>query len=476
MNNFLKTLLIFIFLTNCSLNKSSNFWNTEKINPENQETKETKETVETISTKEKALDNEFNPGVKIRLQTKAINKSFFNNYDNNNGRINYNGELKSISRFKFSKIDNFYQYDPKILFENDNIIFFDNKGTILKFDNDSKLIWKKNFYSKSEKKQKPILLFGSNKKTLIVADNIARYYALDINTGDLLWSKNNSAPFNSQLKVYKDKFFIIDFKNILRAYSIKDGTEIWNIKTENTLIRSQKKLSMVIISEKIYFNNSVGDITGVDIETGELLWQMPTRSSLVYDEDFYLKTSDIIADKNTLYFSNNENQFFSVDINTGTLNWQQKVNSNLRPTLIDNYIFTVSLEGYLIIIDKTSGNILRITNIFQKFAKKKSNEDCKFFSTKWLSCKGSNVPKYYVSSEKRNNQKKNIISYVEPVGFIVGKDNIYLTTDNGRLLVIDIVTGVTALTLKIDNEKISRPFILNKNMYIIKDNSIIKLN
>jgi len=472
-NNFLKTLLIFIFLTNCSLNKSSNFWNTEKIKPENQETKET---VETISTKEKALDNEFNSGVKIRLQTKAINKSFFNNYDNNNGRINYNGELKSISRFKFSKIDNFYQYDPKILFENDNIIFFDNKGTILKFDNDSKLIWKKNFYSKSEKKQKPILLFGSNKKTLIVADNIARYYALDINTGDLLWSKNNSAPFNSQLKVYKDKFFIIDFKNILRAYSIKDGTEIWNIKTENTLIRSQKKLSMVIISEKIYFNNSVGDITGVDIETGELLWQMPTRSSLVYDEDFYLKTSDIIADKNTLYFSNNENQFFSVDINTGTLNWQQKVNSNLRPTLIDNYIFTVSLEGYLIIIDKTSGNILRITNIFQKFAKKKSNEDCKFFSTKWLSCKGSNVPKYYVSSEKRNNQKKNIISYVEPVGFIVGKDNIYLTTDNGRLLVIDIVTGVTALTLKIDNEKISRPFILNKNMYIIKDNSIIKLN
>ena len=95
---------------------SSNFWNTEKINPENQETKETKETVETISTKEKALDNEFNPGVKIRLQTKAINKSFFNNYDNNNGRINYNGELKSISRFTFSKIDNFYQYYPKILF------------------------------------------------------------------------------------------------------------------------------------------------------------------------------------------------------------------------------------------------------------------------------------------------------------------------------------------------------------------------
>ena len=124
MNNFFKVLLIFVFLANCSFNKNSKFWNTEKIKSENQESKEI---VETISKKEKALDNEFNPGVKIRLQTKAINKSFFNNYDNNNGRINYNGELKNISRFKFSKIDNFYQYDPKILFENSNIIFFDNK-------------------------------------------------------------------------------------------------------------------------------------------------------------------------------------------------------------------------------------------------------------------------------------------------------------------------------------------------------------
>ena len=152
------------------------------------------------------------------------------------------------------------------------------------------------------------------------------------------------------------------------------------------------------------------------------------------------------------------------------------LNSNLRSTLIDNYIFTISLEGYLIIIDKKSGSILRSTNIFKKFAKKKFEKDCKFFSTNWFSCKGSNVPRYYFSEEKRKDQKENIIPLVEPVGFVVGKDNIYLTTDNGRLLVIDIVSGTTTLTLKIDNEKISRPFILNKNMYIIKDNSIIKLN
>ena len=68
------------------------------------------------------------------------------------------------------------------------------------------------------------------------------------------------------------------------------------------------------------------------------------------------------------------------------------------------------------------------------------------------------------------------ISNIKPVGFILGSKNIYLTTDNGKLLIIDIRTGKTNSIIKIDNNKISRPFILNKNLFVIKDNSIMKLN
>ena len=435
MNNIFKIILIFIFITSCSFNKNSKFW--------------TKEKIKSVEIKEKVIKEMFKKeeDLKISFYSKPINKSFINNYDNNNGRINYDGNLKNKSKFKFSKIDNFYQYDPEISFNKDNIIFFDNKGSILKFDNSSSLIWKKNYYTKVEKKQKPVLFFANNEKTLIIADNIAKYYALDIKTGKLKKKKNNSAPFNSQIKIYKDKFFIIDFDNTLKAYSINDGSEIWSVRTQNSLIRTQKKLSMVIVGKKIYFNNSLGDISAVDIELGELVWQSPTQSSLVYDEGFFLKTSDIIADKDTLYFSNNKNQFFSIDIKTGTLNWQQKINSNLRPTLIDNYILTVSLEGYLIIIDKNSGNIIRITDVFTSFTTAK------------------------IKFAKGRDRK-----FIKPVGFIVGTNKIYLTTDHGRLIVIDTKKGSVISLLKMDSEKISRPFILDQKLFIISENSIIKLD
>ena len=169
-----------------------------------------------------------------------------------------------------------------------------------------------------------------------------------------------------------------------------------------------------------------------------MIWQTPTQISNVYESSFFLKTSDLIADSNTILFSNNNNEFFSLDILYGSINWKQNINSTLRPTLIDQLIFTITMEGFLVVIDNNNGNIIRITNIFDRFNKKKRAK-------------------------------------IKPEGFIVGNKNIYLTTSNGRLFIINILSGKTEEILKIDRERISRPFVLNQNLFIIKNNAIIKL-
>ena len=328
--NKLTYFFIVIILSGCSLNKNSKFWTkSEKIS--NETKLEGKILNEELYKKENVLSKEFNQNLKIKVDGKTNFNKQITNYTNNNGKANFDGNLQNISRYKFSKIKNFYQYEPELLLHGENVIFFNNKGTILKFNEKSKLNWQKNYYSKSEKKLKPVLQFANNNKYLVVADNIAKYYLLDIETGNLIWSKNNIAPFNSQIKIYKDKIFVIDFSNTLRCFSLKNGDELWNVKTENSLIRSQKKLSIVIVKNTILFNNSIGDISAADLNNGELLWQLPTQSSLIYESTFSLKTSDIITGNKTLFFSNNKNQFFSVDINTGSFNWETKINSSLRP-------------------------------------------------------------------------------------------------------------------------------------------------
>ena len=433
MNKIFQLLLIIIFFSGCSLNKNSKFWTVETI----KEIEEQK--FEKIFDDPVALSQELNTNINLNLSKSFSKNNLSKKFTNNDGRVDFDGSLKKSLKYKFSKIENFYQFEPEISFNKENIIFFDDKGTVLQFDERSKLIWKKNYYTKSEKKSNPILQFANDDKFLIIADNLSKYYMLNLQNGDLVWSKNNSAPFNSQIKIYKDRFFIIDFTNTLRCYSLKNGEEIWNFQTESALIRSQKRLSMVIVKNVIYFNNSLGDISAVGIMDGELLWQLPTQSDVLYESAFSLETSDIITDNKDLFFSNNKNQFFSIDIKSGSFNWENSVNSNLRPTLIDNFIISVSLEGYLIVIDKITGNIIKVTDVFNNFKPKKRKE-------------------------------------IKPTGFIVGLKNIYLSTNIGKLLVIDIKSGKTISTLKIDKDKISRPFISNQNLYLAKDNAIIKLN
>ena len=290
MNKIFYFLFILLFISNCSLDTKTGLWSkTEKLKNENK-VKEKK-----VFEEKKVYEKEFNKQLKIKLNNNIKEKSFINNLTNNNYIINFDGSLKKISKYKFSKIDQFVFFQPELLITKKNsLIFFDNKGTILNFNQNSKLIWKNNIYSKSEKKNNPILYFAANNQMLIVADTVAKYYAINLINGELIWSKKNMAAFNSQIKIYKDKFFVVDFENIIRCFSLKDGTEIWNVKTEKSFIKSQQKLSLIISNNRVVFVNTLGDVSSIDINTGNLLWQTPTQSSAIYENSFSLKNSDII--------------------------------------------------------------------------------------------------------------------------------------------------------------------------------------
>ena len=433
MNSAFKILLIFFFISNCSFNSNSKFW-TKEANTINEKINLNEKF---LFKKKESLQKEFNPKLKIQLE---FNNIFNNssNTGNNVGIIDFSSDLKKISKYKFSKIKYFDQFQPEIIFHNDHLIFFDNKGSIIKFDQNSKLIWKKNYYNKQEKKNHPILFFAKNNKILIVTDSISKYYALNIETGEILWTKYNDAPFISEIKIKKDKFYVVDSNNVLRCISMIDGSLIWQHKSENNLIKSTQKISIVIDKEKIIFNNSVGDVSALNINNGNLSWITTTGDKDSSVKPFLLKLSQLVINENSVLFSNNNNSFYSVNLETGFKNWTQNINSYLRPVVINDLIFTITTKGYLVIIDNPTGNIIRITDVFDKFKEKKRNK-------------------------------------IKPVGFVVGKDSLFLTTDNGKLLVIDVSTGKTQSILKIDNNKISKPFISNKNLYLVKDNLLIKL-
>jgi outer membrane protein assembly factor BamB len=425
-------ILITLLLSGCSLTRSSKLWNNDKTQvnePEN---------IKIVLTNEASPVEEFNSNIEIDISNGNFNKDP-NNNQNNAGELNYEGILNKVGKYSFSKFNDFEYLDVQPIFYNQNLIFFDDKGTIIFYDESQKTLWKKNFYTKSEKKLKPRLNFVNKDNLIIVTDDVAKYYLIDVDSGELIWEKNNIVPFNSGLKIRNDIFYAVDYKNILRAITIKDGLEQWNLKTEESLTKSNTKISIAIDESNIYFNNSIGDITAVNLNTGQLVWQLPTQNNSVSKNAFQLSNSQLVLDKKTIFLSNNKNEFYSIDTTTGLINWKNQINSILTPTVIGKFIITVSDNGYLYIIEKKTGNILRINDLYKNIKIKKRND-------------------------------------IKPTGFFISIGKIYLTNDDGKLIIANVNTGKILDIVKVASDKILKPLVNDNNLFLIRNGSIIRFN
>ena len=386
----------------------------------------------------KPIQENLNSNIQIKLSKFVKNNSFINNNSNNNGNINFEPLFEKRKAYKFSKIKQFNSIDTDILFtKNNDLIYFDNRGTIFRINENFDTVWKANHYSKKEKKLNPILYFNYINNRIIIVDTLSNVFSINLDNGELIWKKESFSPFNSNVAIQKDKFITIDFDNVIRCFSVIDGNELWNFKTENTFIKSQKKLSIIIKDDIVYSLNNLGDLTALNINDGSLVWQTPTQSNEIFLNAFSLKNSEMILMNETIYFSNNKNDLFSIDARTGIVKWKQTVNSSLKSTISENFIFNISEKGYLFIIDKDTGNIIRVTDVFLNFKKREK---------------------------------------IYPVGFVVAKNKIYLSTNNGRIVKVNVVNSEIEDIIKFNNEKISRPFINNGYFFLIKNNAIIRSN
>jgi len=431
-NKVFVLILIPFFLYSCSLNSNSKIWNKEQNKLE--KSKDFKK----IDFEEKKEVTELNSSIKINFSNIQLNENSLND-QNNFGSLKYLGMLEKVGSFKFSKFKDINNLNFKPLFLENGLVFFDKKGSIIRYDENSKIIWKKNFYSKSEKKLSPKLSFYKEKENIYIIDTIGKIYSIDILNGDLNWKNNNNYPFNSEIKISQEKLFAVDYNNILRCFNKKDGSQCWKYQTETSLTLSNTKYSIILYKNNVIFSNSLGDVTSIDISSGTVNWQIPTQSNLILNQSYNFKNSRLVGDDNSIYFSNNQNQFYSIDIKNGFINWMNQINSSLTPILIQDTIFTISDEGYLYTLQKKEGNIIRINDIYEIY--------------------------------KPKERKK-----IKPIGFKIGNEKLYLTNNDGKILVVDLSTGKVVKTQKISRETISKPFINNENLYIIKNGSIIKFN
>ena len=124
--NRLATIIIAIFFLNqCSFNENSRIWKDKEKEIENNNN------IKKIFSVEKKITTEFNQEFRLDLSKIDTNYEIIDN-QNNYGSQDYSGSINKIGNYKFSKLDNINQLNYKPLFLDDGLIFFDNKGSIIR--------------------------------------------------------------------------------------------------------------------------------------------------------------------------------------------------------------------------------------------------------------------------------------------------------------------------------------------------------
>jgi len=435
--------LIFFLTNHCSFDDKTGIWGDAKkearrISELEQQQKKIIEiekvySTETIYKKEKILSK------NITLSKAKKNSSWTMsgmNHQNLLGNIYLSGIDNVFLKKKIGK-DKFetQRFMSPLLAYNNNLIFSDDKGTIFNVNEFGKINWKKNIYKKIYKRIYKNLVFSIYNNNIYIADNIGFIYAIDLDNGKLSWIKNYGIPVKSNIKIFKDKIFLIDQNNKIFSLNTKDGSLVWDILSISSFIKSQNLLSLAVSkSGDLFAITSAADIYKIQGETGKVIWSRNAAGSLYVNATDFFNSSEIVLSEEQIIFSTGTS-IFAYNNNTGSSNWKNDVSSIDAPIIDGKNIFIVTSNGYMVILDKKTGKIISSSNILNILKKKKQNTTV--------------------------------------TNFIMGSDKIYSITLNGYMIVSSARSGKPEFYKKIGGSNISPVIINNGKLYVLIEGSKI---
>jgi outer membrane protein assembly factor BamB len=439
MSKYLIFFSICIFLlSGCSFDNKTGIWDDgEKKRVSKLKDEQSQKEIIKIYSTEDVFSEEIIAKKSIKLKTpKKISSWPMNglNVQNSLGNIYLSGTKfnflkKKIGRDKFSISD----VTTSLLVHNKNIFLSDDTGTIYYVSSNGKVLWKKNIYKKVYKSIYKRLSLSIYENNIYISDNIGFIYSININTGTLVWIKNHGIPIKSNLKIFDNKIFLINQDNRILCLDTAEGSILWSVRSISSFIKSQQFLSSAISKEgDLLVLLSSGDLIKIETTRGILDWSLNITSSMyAHDTDFFA-SSEIVIDKQNVIFAGS-GSIFSFDILNGFLNWKLNISSKIIPIVDGDNVFLISDNGYFLNVNKTSGEIVWSTHIFNILKKKKRK--------------------------------------TKTSGVVMGSNKIYVTTENGYIIICSALSGKVESFINVGSGITTSPIISDGSLYVLTNKS-----
>ena len=434
-------IFFFLFLINCSFDNKSGIWENENIESkiENNVFSEFKK----ISIKDEEFNETIIPkDLKINLPKPIINSSWTDIYFSHNN---------NIQNFKFDNANNAILKSKKLsrklvsrnkLYDEGNLIINNSKGDIIVYSlKENREIFKFNFYKKKFKKIEKEINYIVENNIIYVADNLGYIYSLNYKTGKLFWAKYYNIPFSSNLKIYKNKIAVANQNNNLKILDKNTGELIQLIPTEETTVKTEFKNSLSMNnSNSLFFLNSFGSLYSINFNTMKINWFNNFNQSFQISSTNLFSGNQILNNDNLIVLSSN-NKTYLIDQKNGSIIKSFNFAAKIKPIIIENYIFLLTVNDFLIALDITDRKIIYSNDISK------------------------------ISRKKNKTKEKNIYK-----DLMVLSDKIFIFLNNSNIFIFDI-NGNFDRKMKLPSKMHSFPISIdNSILYLNNRNKLIVLD
>lgn len=277
---------------------------------------------------------------------------------------------------------------------------------------------------------------------LVIASGYGFVAAFDANNGSELWRTETEAPMTGSPTIKDGRIFVSSNNNEVLAMDLATGDLLWSDQAIAESARVLGSPSPAAVEDIVVAPYSSGEVIAYLASNGRRLWSEALASVGQFTP--ISSINDIgarpILGGGLVFAASQSGVLAAIDGRTGNRVWQQPIGTTQAPALAGEYLFIMGVDGDLACIKAGTGQVVWVKSL-TKFSNEKKQEGRLTYAGPVIasnrilvvSSKGELIAFDPQSGNETDRLKVGDPVYIEPIAV---QDKLIVLTDDARLVAI----------------------------------------
>ena len=180
--------------------------------------------------------------------------------------------------------------------------------------------------------------------------------------------KKTPNSISLKLKNFQKKLITADQNNNIHFLNLKNGNSLKSLPTEETKIKNNFINNFSLNKDYTLMLNTYGSLYAINNYNNNLRWFINLNQSPNINQSNQFYGNPIVSNDNFIVVTTNDSTYI-INSKNGAILKKLKILSQVKPLIVNKYLFLISSNNLLICINLVDGEIIYSNDINESIAK-----------------------------------------------------------------------------------------------------------